>query len=152
MLSILPQESPDGADAEDVAATTHGDGEEKPAGISEEEAAKLVKFDEIQDAGSVFKLAYLEERKKNATLLMELRRKMYDERITALKQERHATVEAIAREVAAVDGLLIQARHDIEQKHAIDLKHYAYDDELGVLRKVVEEVKPGDTEIKATDH
>lgn len=126
-----------------------GDGapqEEAPQALTDEQAEALLKAEEIQDPGSVFRLAYLEERKRNGYISRELRKRIYDERLMALKNERNDVIAAIDRELAHVEELLIQARAEIEAKHDLNLKNYAYDDETGVLRKVTDDAKPGATD------
>ena len=114
--------------------------EEQEKARQEQEKARQERVKEagtgvIQDS-RVFQLMYLEKCVVEASLQAQVRKKAYEERINALKQECNhviqqweSTQKKNAKKIAGV-------RRDIEEDYGIFLNHWGYDDETGVLQKL----------------
>lgn len=137
--------------------------EPSPAVASEAELGALSAEMKLEiNEPLVFKLAFLEERLQHAANLVTLKHKIYDERLTQIKLERHNVLAELEREHIRLNQAIKQLREELEAKHGIVLSEYGYDDETGTLKKLpgeaakkpappAEEVAPS-TEAGVTRH
>lgn len=98
----------------------------------------------------VFKLSMYEERINRCKSQIIQVQLAISEQIRALEVQRNSHIMNLTRELRTSDSAYRQLQEDIEEKHKIRLREYAYDDEMGMLNKIVEpvEVPPAPVDVK----
>jgi len=99
----------------------------------------------IEDPAAVFKLCMLESDLQKVQLQMQLAANQAAEQIQQLINKRDKSLASLNGQFQKLRERHIKFREYIEQKHGICIKHYVYDDEVGVF-KLNQKVKEQDKE------
>jgi len=110
----------------------------------------------VEDPASVFKLCMLESDLEKVQLKMQLTANKAAEQIQQIIAARDKQIASLNGQFQKLRERHIQFREYIEQKHGINVKHYLYDDEIGVFRlnaavKAQEETQSGEVKKENTD-
>ena len=100
-----------------------------------QERLKMAGTGVIHD-GRVFQLMYLEKCVVEASLQAQVRKKAYEERINALRQEANQIIQQWESTQKKTAKRIAEVRREVEEDYGIFLNHWGYDDETGVLQKL----------------
>ena len=93
---------------------------------------------EIEDAGAVFKMAFLDAERGRLHTQALLVKQEGEANIKAMHIQYQNAVNALQMQIKVADQRLREHKEYIEQKHGIALRSYTYDDETGVLKKQIQ--------------
>lgn len=93
---------------------------------------------EIEDAGAVFKLAFLDAERGRLQTQALLVKQEGDQNIKAMQLQYQTAINELQRQIREFDTKLKEHRDYIEQKYGIALRSYTYDDETGLLKKQIQ--------------
>ena len=114
-----------------------GNGKEPPPTAHVNDAYDAMP-NEIEDAGAVFKLAFLDAERGRLHTQTLLVKQEGEANIKAMQIQYQNAVNELQRQVRETERKIKEHRDYIEQKHGISLRSYNYDDETGVLKKQVQ--------------
>lgn len=102
---------------------------------------------EIEDAGAVFKMAFLDAEKRRLEIQQQLMKQEGEVNIANMKLFYQNKLNELALQIRGTSEKLKEHKDYIEKKYNIALRAYNYDDETGVLRKQIQtEQDAGDKE------
>lgn len=107
---------------------------------------------EIEDAGAVFKLAFLDSERGRLQTQALLVKETGEQNIKAMQLQYQNAINELQRQIREVDAKIKEHRDYIEKKYSIALRSYNYDDETGVLKKQIQTEQAGGKEELSNGH